>query len=361
VQGTRADGFLAAGEQVLWRGAPDPGRLFRRRVFSMAQGTVGQLVGLFIFLVAAGAIAQFGPQVLWLVGPVIGFFAISFLVQVFQASRAARGVSYLLTDRRLRIVGRGGPTDLRLGNLADLTLQLHGGGVGTIFFTPPSGAGAQRYLRRLARWIPQIDEQNELMTCIPDAERVMGLLKQAQVDAKAAGPAATAAEPSAGGPSASPIEGPVARQSFMQAASAAPYWFGAAFLVMGLGASGVFVAAVPPYGSWLVGLVPLAFAAIGALFLIARYRAGRVRRRLRAGGVRVTGRVRDVAATGTQINDVEQWVVRYTFEVNGFEHGGQSPLLPWAAAAAYAPGDEVEILYDPEDPAISQISSPAGG
>ena len=315
------------------------------------------MVGLALFVGAAG-IGFRTPLMLW-VGLI---FVTCILAPIpFNARRVRRSAaerSYLLTDQRLLTDTPAGRSDLRLVNLPELGLELHGDGYGSISFTPPSGAGPERNLRRLVRWVPQLEDSANLMDCVPEAERVMQLLRTAQSTALASrsGPAMEATTPS-GGP---PTDAPVDRQPFMQAASVVPIWVGGIFLVVGLGVL-MLVALVGLSGArewWQPALVGVPFALIGALLVRARYRFVRQRRRLLTVGASAGGRVVDVAGTGTQVNDVEQWVVRYRFGVGGVERTGQSAMVPWATAARYAAGDEVEVTYDPTDPSVNTLAGP---
>ena len=349
------------GEQLLWRGSPDPARLIRRSLTSSLRGAVLQLAGLAVFLLYAGVFTQFGSSVLWIVGPIVLVLVVPLLLQYGRARREARTTSYLLTDQRLLIDGPGGRRDMRLVNLPDLRLELHDGGFGSILFTAPRGAGPERYVQRLARWIPQLDDARELLVCVPEAERVMGLLGRAQADALAAGSSDPGSSPLYRAKAAVPVEAPIARQSFMRSAAVVPFWVGAAFLFVGVGT--LLLVAVLAWNSpasWAPAIVAGPFALIGALFGRARYVFVRDERRLRRAGVRVTARVLDVAGTGTQVNDAEQWIVRYRFEVRGVEHTGQSPLLPWVTVAHFAPGDTVHVVYDPANPSLSTMTELAG-
>lgn len=359
---------MPAGERVLWRGASDVDRVAGRWLRSALQTTAMQGIGIAIFLSAAGAMAGMGSFLPW----VIGFFVIVYLPQIpiglIRARRSARDRSYILTEQRALIRSRDWHRDLRLVNLPELRLAPEGDGFGTITFEPPSGGGPERYVRRLARWIPQMDDSTELFVSIPDAERVMGLMRRAQADALAAAPRQYSPQISGSEPSGSqdmggggrPVprtpstEGPVARQSFVRSAGIMPYWFGGAFLAMGLLMMAVGVANAPT-GGWIMALVAAPFAAIGAVFVRARHLRQRRRHRLDSAGVRVRGEVVDAAGTGTAVNEVEQWVVRYRFRAGGVERIQQSDLVPWAAAARFAPGDEVTVVYDPADPSVSEL------
>ena len=362
---TRAHGAggVPAGEQVLWRGASNADRVASRWLRSALQDMVMTLMGLALFVVPLATLTSLGP----FLPLIIGFFAVFYLPQIpiglLRARRDARERSYVLTDQRVLIQGRDWHRDLRLVNLPDLRLALEGDGFGTITFEPPTGGGPDRYLRRLARWIPQLEDPTALFISIPNAERVMGLMRGAQTDALEAAPQPPVAQPSGSTPMAGDwrqvpgtpaIEAPVARQSFTRAAGIMPYWFGGAFLGMGLLVM-VAGAANGPAGGWLMALFGAPFAAIGAVFVRARYLKQRLRHRLDSTGVRVTGQVVDAAGTGTAVNDVEQWVVRYRFQAGGVERVGQSDLVPWAAAARFAPGDEVRVVYDPTDPSVSEL------
>ena len=89
------------GEQLLWRGSPDPGRLIRRWLRSSAGGAVLQLVGLAVFLMVAGVFMQFGSSVLWIIGPFALVSVVPLLRQYGRSRREARTTSYLLTDQRV--------------------------------------------------------------------------------------------------------------------------------------------------------------------------------------------------------------------------------------------------------------------
>ena len=343
---------VPAGERVLWHGAPDVDRVLRRWLRSTLAFLGWQIVSIVIFLLAAGVVLRAGMLVL--LAGFLGIVVVPQLLSYFGVRRDARQRSYALTDQRLVIVSRTGRQDLRLVNLPDLRLELEGDGYGSILFTPPGGATAQRYLRRLTRFVPQAEDSSVLLTSVPDAERLMGLMRQAQSEALAAtGPAPSP-------PTTVPAQAAIAQQPFMRSAGEMPFWFGAGFLVMGLIVL-VWVASVALSGArdwWPPAVIGAPFAIIGVVFLRARYVVVRERWRLARAGVRVTARVLDTAATGTQVNDVEQWIVRYRFEVRGREYAGQSALQPWGAVAGFAPGDPIAVLYDPTDPSVS---SPAEG
>jgi hypothetical protein len=300
-------GSVPAGERVLWRGSPDADRLFRRRLSSLVGGTVGQLAGLVLFLLTAGVIANLGVTLYLMAGFVLVIGVVPAVIQLSQVRRAARESAYLITEQRLLIDGRGGHRDLRLVNLLDLRLELQGDGYGSVLFTQPAGAGPERYRQRLSRWVPQLDQASELLVCIPEAARVMEILRKAQADALAstggilrASATASSASPAAPLP---PSEAPVAPQPFMQSlgafASDVPVWFAAIFLLGGLGFAGLGLRLVfAGLPAWLFVAVGGFFASIGGAMMWARSRRLRERRRMQQVGVRVTARVVDVAATG---------------------------------------------------------------
>ena len=347
-----AETSVPAGERVLWRGAPDAERVMRRWLRTTLAFLGWQVISLAIFLTAAGVALHIGTVV-----PLAGFLGIIVVPQLlsyFGVRRDVRQRSYTLTDESLVIESRTGRQELRLVNLPDLRLELDGDGYGSILFTPPAGATAERYLRRLARWVPQVQDSSVLLTSVANAEQVMGLLRHAQS-------AALAVAGSTPSPTTTvPSEAAIAQQPFMRSAGMMPFWFGAGFLVMGLIVL-VWVAAVGLSGVrdwWPPAIVGAPFAVIGALFIRARYVVVREQRRLARAGVRVTARVIDAAATGTLVNDVEQWILRYRFEVRGREYTGQSAMQPWGAVAGRAPGDPIAVLYDPANPSLS---APAEG
>lgn len=344
---------IPAGERVLWHGVPDADRVMRRRQRTTLAFLGWQVVSIVIFVLAAGVVLRASMLI-----PLAGFLGIVVAPQLlwyFGVRRDVRQRSYALTDQRLVIESRTERQDLRLVNLPDLRLELEGDGYGSILFTPPGGATVERYLRRLARFVPQAQDSSVLLTSVPDAERVMGLMRQAQSEALAA----TGSAPS---PVASvPPEAAIARQPFMRAAGVMPFWFGGGFLVMGLIVLS-WVAAAALSGArdwWPPAVIGAPFAIIGVAFLRARYVVVRVQRRLAKAGIRVTARVIDTAATGTQVNDVEEWIVRYRFEVRGREYTGQSAMQPWGAVAGFAPGDPMVVLYDPADPSVSSPAEEA--
>jgi uncharacterized membrane protein HdeD (DUF308 family) len=359
-------GSVPVGERLLWRGAPDPDRIVRRWWSTTLRGLGAQLFGLALFFFATGTLGQMDSALQLFIGFAVAASVVPSLLQVGRPRKFARTTSYLLTDQRLLIDLAGGRRDLHLVNLPDLRLELLGGGVGSIYFTRPIGASPQRYVRRLAAWIPQLQDTSELLVCVPDAERVMALLNKAQADAltavrdAAVAPGDLPASPSAR-PGPIPVEGPVSRQSFMRSASVMPIWFGAAFLGAGLLTILLGLSATPGGRWWVVVLIGSIFAVFGALFVRARYQVLREKRRLRSTGMHVAGRVVDVAATGTQVNDVELWIVRYTFKAGGAEQRGESAAVPWESVARFAPGDTVEVLYDPRDPSVSSMPELADG
>jgi len=76
--------------------------------------------------------------------------------------------------------------------------------------------------------------------------------------------------------------------------------------------------------------------------------------RLERSGVNAEATVIEVGPTGTMINRVQQWQLRYTFRDGaGREQTGQSDLLPPGEAASWRPGDRGVIRYDRNRPSES--------
>jgi len=189
---------------------------------------------------------------------------------------------------------------------------------------------------------------------------VIGLLSKAQADALAAAGGSSSSLVSARRAPA-PTEGPVAIQPFMRQLGIVPFWFAGAFVAFGLILLVVIFAHSGGSGWFVLALAATPFLLFGAAAVRARYLLVRERRRLQSGGVHTTARVMDLAGTGTQVNDVEQWIVRFAFDVNGTEHRGQSAQVPWSSVARYAPGDVVEVVYDPANPSVSAMPDLVGG
>ena len=359
--GSAPSGSVPAGERLLWRGSPDLDRVTRRWWASLLRGIAAQLVGLALFFFSTGTLSPLRGADLVVIGVLVAALVVPQLLRARQPRRFATSTSYLLTDQRLLIDAPHGRRDLRLLNLPDLRLELQGDGFGSILFSPPTGATSERYRRQLSRWIPQMEDQSELLACIPDAARVMSLLNAAQGHALQAGadaaatPGDAAALASGAGPATVPVEAPIARQSFMQAAGVMPIWFGGAFLAMGLFVMWFGLSASRDGSGLLVAGFGLFFALPGALFVRARYLVLREKGRLQSVGVHASGRVLDLAGTGTQVNDAELWIVRYAFEVNGAERRGQSAAVPWESVARFAGGDAVDVVYDPADPSRNSL------
>jgi len=341
---------VPVGEQLLWRGQPDPARV-RRQVIRATLGSMLYTLGSLAVFLCVVAFMGPGWEVLWFIPPLAGFLAIFWLIptvwQTWRAYRRTIAERYVLTEQRLLIGGQGKPIDLRLANVTGLALESEGDGYGSLVFAPPMGGGPERLMRWAARFVPQVRQQTRLLTSIPNAGHVVKLIERARAETPAGGTVAGWMEAESGG---LPPQAPVARQPLMTAMSAVPLWFGGAFLAMGLLFLIVMVAARGTAPIWLPALIPSGFAIIGAAMVLARFRHLRARSRLLSHGVTITGKVVDVAGTGVQENDVEQWVVRYAFSLMGREHHGQSRLMSWADAARYVAGDPIRITYDPANP-----------
>jgi len=93
--------------------------------------------------------------------------------------------------------------------------------------------------------------------------------------------------------------------------------------------------------------IPFFFALFGAAVLYARGWALFTRRRILSSGRRAIAEIVGIADAGFEINEVPQWVVRYRYRVGGFEYGGESPMMPRSDALQWAPGDRIQIAYDP--------------
>ncbi|OGO56440.1 MAG: hypothetical protein A2V85_03535 [Chloroflexi bacterium RBG_16_72_14] len=354
------------GERVLWRGGPEPSRAMRDWLLGDA---VSLVVGGLWTVISIGFVAGMaGGSVLpWVLPFLIGVPLVAALLWLpfaaLRVRRRAAATRYTLTERRLVTESPSGRTDLRLANLPDLRLVRKRDGSGAITFSPPAGAGPDRYLRRMSRLLMMREEPAELMSAVPAVQDVFDLMRSAQ--ASSMGTASNApGETSPDGPRMasgprSPVvdeEGPVARLSFTESAASVPLWFGGAFLLAGLGVMALAVVGGLAGDGWpLLGLGGF-FALIGGALVRGRLRSVRAQGRLRARGRRVTGRVVDVAATGVRANRQEQWVVRYAYEAVGRSHSGHSPPMPWARAAGYAAGDEITLLVDADDPSWSVIA-----
>lgn len=359
---------IPPGERILWRGGPDPSRALRdwllHDVSSLLVGGVWIVISIGFFAGMAG-----GAVLPWILPFLLGVPFVAAVLWLpfaaFRVRRRAAATRYTLTERRLVTESPSGRTDLRLANLPDLRLVRKRDGSGAITFTPAAGAGPDRYLRRVSRLLMMADKPTELMGAVPAVQEVFDLMRSAQ--AASATAAATPDAPHAtsrGSPRATsgprpPVvdeEAPVARLSFTESAAAVPLWFGAPFLLAGLGLMALAVVGGLAGGGWpLLGLGGF-FALVGGALVRGRLQSVRAQARLRAHGRRVTGRVVDIAATGVRANEQELWVVRYAYELVGRSRAGHSPPIPWAHAAGYAAGDEITLLVDAGDPSRSVIA-----
>ena len=343
-------------ERILWQGAPDPARAVRRWAQDVVASYGMAAVGLVLFAVLTSDLA--GPQLRAAYIPLIAILVglVWAGVQVRSVVRRTRTTTYVLTDRRLVIEQPSGRIELRLANLPELRLGLKGDGYGTIFFARPAGAGLERYARRWQRALGSRDS-TELLGPIPRAQQVFELMLDAQArhPLQSDGEAPQRSGFPGGSPIASP-EAPLERISFTEAAAEVPLWFSLPFLVIGLGlmAGGV----VGGLGSGGIGLLVLGgmFALPGGALVRGRLRHERARRRLEQAGLRVEGRVIELAATGVQVNSDEQWIVRYGYEVRGRPYTGHGAPMPWVGAARWAAGDVISLLVDPVDPSRSVIA-----
>ncbi len=365
------------GERILWTGAPDPGLASRDPLVRAGGVLVRFLVGagfmvvLLVQTLGVGGLASAEPVLsMFVVG---GFIVVGWtVVSAIGARRDVRATRWTLTDRHLIIEVGSDRTELRLANLPDLRMELERGGVGTISFDLPVGAGPERYLRRIAGPFLGGRQDVALLKHVPDVQRVYQLLVGAQAGS---GPAAAAGDErrfveSAPLPAA-PAEAPVARLSFLESAARVPLWFGAAFLVVGLILIAWAILGMIAGGASAGAGIPLlglgaVFATLGGALAYGRLDVTLTERRLSSRGLQVRGQVADIAATGIRVGGsgasvdpmAEQWVVRYRYEALGRRFIGHTPPMSWVEAARYAAGDEVALLVDPDRPVRSMLTDP---
>lgn len=107
---------------------------------------------------------------------------------------------------------------------------------------------------------------------------------------------------------------------------------------------------VPPL---ITGVMAL-FVLIGVAVARPGVRRARVIARLDRAGVSVPGTVQNVWATGTTINRVRQWQLRYEFRDHaGVTQRGESDLLAPHEAADWRAGDNGVVRYDRDRPSDS--------
>jgi hypothetical protein len=109
--------------------------------------------------------------------------------------------------------------------------------------------------------------------------------------------------------------------------------------------------------AWLKPLIIgalLLFPLIGAAIALPYWRRALVLARLQRGGVAAEADVVEVEPSGTAINRVPQWHVRYEYrDHNGVAQRGTSDLLTPAAAAEWSVGERGAIRYDRDRPSDS--------
>lgn len=371
------------GERILWQGAQDPARAVRRWILDSFAVYGPAAVGLVLFAVMTPDVAE--PWALGSYLPLIAaLFGLVFLaIQGSGVIRRARTTTYVLTDRRLIIDRPSGRTELRLANLPDLRLDRAVDGFGSIYFAMPAGSGPNRYVRRWQRALGGQDS-TELLGPVSGVQRAFELMVDAQAHPPVpspgpagwmssapndtlAGPPTHDGEPSPRprqvvGPGTAPTapvvepETPVERLSFTESAATVPLWFSLPFLVIGLGLMTAGVIGGLASGGFAIVLLGGLFAVLGGALVRGHLRHERARRRLVRIGLRLDGEVLELAATGIQVNNQEQWIVRYRYEVHGWSLTGHSPPVPWGQAARWAAGDPISLLVDPDDPSTSVIA-----
>lgn len=118
----------------------------------------------------------------------------------------------------------------------------------------------------------------------------------------------------------------------------------------------------PPWVPPLLIGVTAAFALLGLLLARPGVRRLRTILRVQRNGVDAQATVVDVAPTGTMINRVQQWRVRYEFrDRQGHVQTGESDLLPPQEAAEWRQGEQVAIRFDPAAPRDSYWLGKRGG
>jgi hypothetical protein len=113
-------------------------------------------------------------------------------------------------------------------------------------------------------------------------------------------------------------------------------------------------AADPPWVQPLIVGALVLFALIGIVIALPYWRRAIVVSRVHRTGISALATVAEVAPSGTTINRVPQWHVRYEYrDESGVAHQGTSDLLTPAAAAEWRVGDRGAIRFDRERPGDS--------
>jgi hypothetical protein len=112
--------------------------------------------------------------------------------------------------------------------------------------------------------------------------------------------------------------------------------------------------ATPAWAPPLVAAVTAAFAVLGALIAWPWWRRTLVLVRVHRSGVSAQASVIEVAPTGTVVNRVPQWRLKYEFrDQRGERHEGTSDYLHPHDAAEWRAGDRGAIRYDRNRPVDS--------
>ena len=106
--------------------------------------------------------------------------------------------------------------------------------------------------------------------------------------------------------------------------------------------------------AWMMAALGVTFDLIGFLLVVPAFRRIRLVRRIHREGEAAEGKVLEVWATGTVVNRVRQWRLRYEFQSPlGRVERGESDLLPPEEALRWKPGDVGAIRFDPVRPETS--------
>jgi hypothetical protein len=229
------------------------------------------------------------------------------------------------------------------------------GGIGSIAFRraePPIPKPMSQLIGFLRRY--QVMPARDVMPLIErihEPERVLGLIaaaKQVLPDVEPMASAAPAVAASSSAVDASVPNGPRGLQRILLGI---PWGFG---VFLFLGGAVYFTLSVTADGPHIFNVIPLAFATLGALAVTTAVARARLARRLRTAGVATRGTISHLADANMEINDVPMWVAIYRYRTaDGRELTGFTQPAPRTEVSRWAPGDEIDIRYDPTEPGRS--------
>jgi len=137
------------------------------------------------------------------------------------------------------------------------------------------------------------------------------------------------------------------------------FWllFGAVWALVGIGFVVGALAALREKqepGLWVMAAVGAAFGGTGVFLFMKGLRRVLAMQRLYREGIRVEGTVTAVEQSNMVINNVRQWVVRFTFhDFTGRVQEAKSEYMPPDEAQEWKPGDTGTVRYDQRDPSIN--------